>query len=164
MCTWSFTFPVFRAICTHLYLHWRISGSKQVRNEDGQVSILSEIVIATHTLSSSNGYPHIILRQEGAGSRAGPASPNPDAKRWRPRRLFFKKQMLGVPRWLQSNWEFHPFVPRPRQDLQLNCRAGHPNPEQQETGRGASVALGCGKQWGFDPLERLEGASPLLQC
>ena len=42
--------------------------------------------------------------------------------------------------------------------------AGHPNPEQQDTGRGASVALGSGKQWGFDPLERLEGGSPLLQC
>lgn len=88
VCTWSFTFPVFRVICTHLYPHRRSSESKKMKMV---VSIISELVSHRnpHVILLLTGYPQIRLRQEGAGSRA---SPNSDAKRWRPRRHFFKKQ------------------------------------------------------------------------
>lgn len=48
MCTWNFTFPVFRVICTHLYPPGEISGGQKMKLVKLQLT-MSLLVIVTHT-------------------------------------------------------------------------------------------------------------------
>lgn len=93
MCTWCFTFLVFRVIHTHLNPHGKsISGSNKTRMVKFQLPVSYwAIATHTHTLFSPNWLSPHQIETRGSGSRDSPASPNSDAQRWRLTSL--KKQM-----------------------------------------------------------------------